>query len=250
MTQAEPTLPNSHTKLTERFFGSKNSAMVTKNTLHDQILNMNMHAVDLRLVRQILELRTSTDSQIPAYWGNSLIHQLIAARLIEFRKLTESHDPNSKESRHTLSFSHLLYELSLKDDIGSNSDIIRLLHDIIAKEYQHIKYIIDKFIVHAATEESRKTSDTQKVDISIAEIWQHVLCLNHVYTTVRRLSRAKQGACLVANILKEHLPDLRRCFLLSAEEFNTVADRYDESIRDLKAIQSGTAPAPWDIRTP
>jgi hypothetical protein len=248
MTQETPAIPNSNTTLAQWFFGSKNDIMVPKNTLHDQILNMNMQAIDLRLVRQILELRTSADSEIPAYWANPLIHQLISARLIEFRKLTEPHDPKSTETRHTFSFSHLLYELSQQDDSGSMSDIIKQLYDCIDKEYQTTIYIINKFIVHAATEKSRKISGVQKVDISVADIWQSVLRLNHVYTTVRWLARAEQGECLLVSTLPDHLPDLRRCFLLSAEESTIVVNRYEESIRDLNAIQSRSAAPSWLTR--
>lgn len=250
MAKKIPAIPKSNTELASLFFGSTTDIMVPKNSLYDQILNMNTQTIHLRLLRQILELRACTDSNISSYWANTLIRQLIAARLLEFRKLTEPHNPTDKPTRYTISFSHLLYELSLQNCSDMVSKTITYLQHFIDEEHQTMKYLIDKFIVHAATPDSRNIAVAQKVDISIAEIWQKVLHLNHVYKKVHWLTQAEQGECLLVSTLTETPSELRRCFLLSTDECTVVLARYTESIDELNAIQSGNAPAPWATATP
>jgi hypothetical protein len=228
------------------FFGHPTDLMVRKNTLHDQILSVNMHAIDLRLFRQILEIRKPEHSQTPSYWANHAVKLQIAHCLIQFRKLTEPHHPKNDGDRYSISFQHLLHELSALPDAYGWSGKISFLQSFVAKEHDKIKHVVDKYLVHAATPESRAINESQKLDVSTTDIWSQVLRLNHVFREVRTLANVQLDDSILEREVRQHLPDLVQSFALTDNEEKEIYKRYSECLNDLSAIYDGTASPRWE----
>ena len=235
-------------ELDAMFFG-RNNGTIAVNTLSEHILSLNMLTVDLRLLMRLVQLRTAPDTQQPMYWAQPMLEQLLRARAIDIRKLTEPHKPNQPRLA-TLSFPHVLAILDAHHANPTQHTFLAEIHTRVKAQHQEQTYMVNKYIVHAATVESRATDDAAITTLSVAHIWQCVLVLNHVFYALFRYVQQERDMCAYPHTLRNHVHDMQRYFLLTEPETISLRALLDESMRALDAIQSGSAPAPWETATP
>jgi len=235
-------------KLDAMFFG-RNNGTIAVNTLSEQILSLNMLTVDLRLLMRLVQLRTAPDTQQPMYWAQPMLKQIMHLRLVDIRKITEKHNKNTPD-KHTLSVEHLIYLLKLHHADAQQKDFLNKVRDTARSRYTAHASLVNKYIAHAATEESRKSTSPKTEQTSVLNIWRSVLIMNHVFYALFRYVQQERDMCAYPHTLRNHVHDMQRYFLLTEPETISLRALLDESIDELNAIQSGSAPAPWATATP
>jgi len=247
-TAQAPVEPMPYAELARMFFSHQAPQGIAVNTLTEQILMLNMLTVDLRLLMRLIQLRTDVASQQPMYWAQPMLEQLIRARLIDIRKLTEPHKPD-QPTLHTLAFPHLLYLLGAHQASATQQTLLQAIAQTVAAQHHAHAYLVNKYIVHAATVTSRNTTKTTETTASVTTVWQSVLVLNHVFQALYRHIQSDSDMMAYPCTLREHLHDMQRYFLLSESEQVHLRAVLTTSIADLDAIQSRTAAAPWAVHT-
>ncbi len=230
------------------FFGTPVNQGIPVNTLTEQILMLNMATVDLRLFMQLVKLRTDPKSQQPMYWAQPMLQQMLRGRLVEIRKLTERHNPK-EPLKHTLSFPHLLYELELRNPDQEQSAYLEKIEKSVSAVAKANSYIVNKYVVHAATAESRASKHPDREKVSVKNVWERVLVLNHVFYALFRYVQQERDMSPYPHTVPNHLHDMRRYFLLTEPEYVNLQLLSKESTDSLDAIQSMSVAPPWQPRT-
>lgn len=220
----------------------------TGNTLSEQILSLNMLSVDMRLFLRLVQLRTAPDTRQPMYWAQPMLTQMMHLRLVDIRKLTEIHNKKDPD-KHTLSFEHLIHLLKLYHADAQQRAFLNKVRATVRSRYNAHASLVNKYIAHAATEASRKVTSPKTEQTSVLNIWRSVLMINHVFYALFRYVQHESDMSPYPHTLRNHIHDMQRYFLLTEPETISLKALLDESIRDLDAIQSGTAPAPWETAT-
>lgn len=227
------------------FFGTPVDFDIPVNTLTEQMMLLNMLTIDLRLFLRLVQLRTEPASQQPMYWAYPQLKDMLHSRLVDIRKLTEQHNPKHP-SRHTLSFPHLLYELLLRKPAQDRIQYLKKIEKQVSKVGMASAHIVNKYIVHAATIQSRATTDPRKEQTNVRKLWEHVQILNHVFCALSRYTQPDIDRSLYPGTMRQHITDMRRYVLLTDPETRQLEVVLKDSTDALNAIHAGTTPPPWD----
>lgn len=245
---SKPSLPKSLNQLCEMFFSRSSDKSIAVNNLTDQILMLNMLTIDMRLSFRLIQLRTTENSWQPMYWAQPMLEQLLRARLVDIRKITESHKPNQPHL-DTLAFPHLLYLLDAHHANTEQKEFLKRIQTEVWEQHNAHEHLVNKYIVHAATVESRMKEETGETTMSVAQIWQSVLVLNHVFYALFRYVQQEHDMNPYPHTVPNHLHDMQRYFLLTEPEYTNLQLLIKESTDALDAIQSMSVAPPWQPRT-
>ena len=202
------------------FFDNAETHEITRNSLTEQIILLNSEMVDLMLLQLVVQLRISHTPDFAPVWASSVLRQLMEMRLISFRKLTEEHRVEHPKF-YSNSFRHFVDELQNK----------------VVQLFEANEFLVNKYIVHAASQKSRDTPDNKVVNMDIKQIWRDVLTLNQVFLLARRLVQPVASISLTQGQMRLHVQDMKRIFLLNDAETAATIELLEKCCKTLDAVR-------------
>jgi hypothetical protein len=204
-------------ELQTAFFEHVQTHAITRNSITEQILILNSETIDLLLLQLVVQLRISNTPEFPAFWGSSVLRQLMEMRLIGFRKLTEEHRVQHPKL-YTNCFRHFFYEIRKTLDDSAVHQRIEALQNEVVQLFESNEFLVNKYIVHAASLNNHKTPDEKAINMDIKQIWHRVLTMNRLFLLARQLVQPEASISLTHNQKRMHVQDIRRIFLLNDAE--------------------------------
>lgn len=204
-------------ELQTTFFEDAETHEITRNSLTEQIIMLNSEMIDLMLLQLVVQLRISHTPDFASFWGSSVLRQLMEMRLISFRKLTEEHRATHPKF-YSNSFRHFFYEIRKTTQETADHQNIDELQNKVKQLFEANEFLVNKYIVHAASPENRTAPDNKVVNMDIKQIWHDVLTLNQVFHSARRLVKPYTSMCLMHSQIRLHVQDMKRIFLLNDAE--------------------------------
>ncbi len=218
------------------FFDNAETHEITRNSLTEQIILLNSEMVDLMLLQLVVQLRISHTPDFAPVWASSVLRQLMEMRLISFRKLTEEHRVEHPKF-YSNSFRHFFYEIRKTIPSIAVHQIVDELQNKVVQLFEANEFLVNKYIVHAASQKSRDTPDNKVVNMDIKQIWRDVLTLNQVFLLARRLVQPVASISLTQGQMRLHVQDMKRIFLLNDAETAATIELLEKCCKTLDAVR-------------